>query len=155
MEWNLAPSPTFMAKMGFTVQISEYDKPQELDEKRFVRTPNTYGFVTIDYDVFKNFCLMLSGNYTGSMLVPYFGTELPTGVDVIMKKSDPFFDLGLKVAYDIKLNGTILQLSTGVKNLFNSYQSDFDSGEFRDPGYIYGPGTPRVIYFGIRFSNIK
>ncbi|MGD9994809.1 MAG: TonB-dependent receptor [Salinivirgaceae bacterium] len=155
LEWNLAPSPVFMAKVGFTAQISEYDKPQELDEKRFVRTPNTYGFVTIDYDVVKNLCLMVSGNYTGSMLVPYFGTELPTGVDGIMKKSDPFFDLGLKVAYDIKLNGTILQLSTGVKNLFNSYQSDFDSGEFRDPGYMYGPGTPRVIYFGLRFSNIK
>jgi len=46
-----------------------------------------------------------------------------------------------------------MQLSSGVKNLFNSYQSDFDTGDYRDPGYMYGLGAPRTIYFGVRFSN--
>jgi outer membrane receptor for ferrienterochelin and colicins len=153
-EWNLAPSPNFIAKLGYTAQVSAYEKAQEFDEKKFLRTPNTYGFITLDYDIIKNLCLSMSGNYTGKMLVPYFGSDLPVGSSGVLKQSPDFFDLGLKLAYDIKLNGTILQLNGGVKNLLNSYQNDFDSGEYRDPGYIYGPGSPRVIYFGLRFSNI-
>jgi len=41
-----------------------------------------------------------------------------------------------------------------MKNIFNSYQSDFDSGINRDPSYIYGPVSPRTIYLGIRFGNM-
>ncbi len=39
------------------------------------------------------------------------------------------------------------------KNIFNSYQSDFDMGINRDPGYIYGPGSPRTIYFGLKLGS--
>jgi hypothetical protein len=41
-----------------------------------------------------------------------------------------------------------MQLNAGIKNLFNSYQRDFDSGINRDPAYIYGPTSPQMIYFG-------
>jgi outer membrane receptor for ferrienterochelin and colicins len=153
IEWNLAPSPIFVAKTGFTWQISEYEKPREFNEKSFLRTPNTYGFLTIDYDFVKDFCLSLSGSYTGKMLVPYFGQTLPDPDKGELRTSNSFFDLGVRLSYDVKLNGTTMQLSTGVKNIFNSYQSDFDTGVKRDPGYIYGPGTPRTIYFGLKFSN--
>lgn len=152
-EWNLAPSPDFIAKAGFTWQISEFEAPQEFNETKFLRTPNTYGFITIDYDFVKNLCLSASGNYTGKMLVPYFGPTLPDMEAGELRTSDEFFDLGMKLAYDIKLNGTTMQVSMGVKNIFNSYQSDHDLGVNRDPGYMYGPGAPRTISFGLRFSN--
>lgn len=42
-----------------------------------------------------------------------------------------------------------LKLYTGVKNIFNSYQKDFDKGEGRDSGYIYGPSLPRSLFFGM------
>jgi len=71
-----------------------------------------------------------------------------------LHRSDPFFDLGLKVRYDIKLNGSSLQLFGGVKNIFNSYQNDFDKGIDRDPGYMYGPNQPRTIYLGIKLGNM-
>lgn len=156
-EWNLAPSPDFIAKAGFTWQISEYEKTRDFNEVSFLRTPNTYGFITIDYDFMKDLCFSASGNYTGKMLVPYYGlvgstpNYLPEEGE--LRTTDTFFDLGLRLSYNIKLNGTTLQLSGGVKNLFNSYQTDFDSGVYRDPGYMYGPGTPRTVYFGVRFSN--
>ncbi len=153
IEWNLAPSSDFMIRSGYTYQKSEYKKPQlifsdqvGIYEKEFMRTPNSYGFITLDYDFWNGACLSYSGTYTGEMLIPYAESEIKT--------TEQFFDMGIKLMYDIKLNGTTLQLNGGVKNMFNSYQSNFDSGINRDPTYVYGPGLPRTIYFGIRFSNI-
>lgn len=70
-----------------------------------------------------------------------------------LRSSENFFDLGSKISKNIQLNGTTLQIYLGIKNVFNSYQSDFDTGINRDPGYIYGPVAPRTIYFGIRIGN--
>jgi outer membrane receptor for ferrienterochelin and colicins len=39
-----------------------------------------------------------------------------------------------------------------VKNLFDSYQDDFDTGPDRDSGYIYGPMMPRNFFVGLKFS---
>jgi len=153
-EWNLAPSPDFTMRSGFTWQLSMFEEAQEFDEQKFLRTPDTYGFLVLDYDFVKNLCLSASGNYTGSMLVPYFGDGIANPEAGELRTSSDFFDIGAKIAYDIKLNGTTLELSTGVKNILNSYQTDFDSGVNRDPSYIYGPGLPRTIYFGIKFSNL-
>lgn len=86
------------------------------------------------------------------MLVPYFGpyTDPVAGE---LRESDPFFDLGFKIQYNFHLNGSVLQVFSGMKNIFNSYQDDFDSGVNRDPSYVYGPASPRSIYFGIRMGN--
>jgi outer membrane receptor for ferrienterochelin and colicins len=67
--------------------------------------------------------------------------------------SERFLDMGIKLKYGIKLNGATLQLFTGVKNLFNAYQNNFDSGINRDPGFVYGPVNPRTIYFGLKVGN--
>jgi len=104
-----------------------------------------------DWDFAKNICLKATGNFTGSMLVPYYGTENPEGE---LRTSGNFYDLGLKIAYTMKLNGASVEFSGGVKNLLNSYQSDFDYGLNRDPAYVYGPLTPRTVYVGIRFGNL-
>ena len=85
------------------------------------------------------------------MLVPYFGTENPEGE---LRSSDPFYDLGVKLAYTVKLNGASVEFSGGMKNILNSYQDDFDHGINRDPAYIYGPLNPRTIFVGIRFGNL-
>jgi outer membrane receptor for ferrienterochelin and colicins len=43
-----------------------------------------------------------------------------------------------------------IQFFTGIQNIFNNYQKDFDKGIFRDAGYIYGPSRPRTLFFGIK-----
>ena len=89
------------------------------------------------------------------MLVPYFGNTLANPEDGQLNDVDPFFDLGMKISQDFKLSNDLsLQLYAGVKNLFAAYQDDFDYGIDRDPGYIYGPLSPRTIYFGIKLGNI-
>ena len=138
---------------GFTIQTSKYKALQEFDEKRFFRTPDNYGYFTMDWDLIKNFRLSTTGNYTGTMLVPYFGTQTDPDVGEL-RESDPFFDLGIKLFYNMKLNGVTLQWFGGVKNILNAYQSDFDSGIDRDPAYMYGPNSPRAIYFGIKMGNL-
>ncbi|MBA7572412.1 hypothetical protein ES708_14192 [subsurface metagenome] len=126
---------------------------QEFGEKRFFRTPGKYGFFIVDWDFMKNFRLSTTGNYTGTMLVPYYGTETDPDMGEL-RVSDPFFDLGMKLHHNIKLNGATLQWFVGIKNIFNAYQSDFDKGIDRDPAYIYGPVSPRTVYFGIKIGNV-
>ena len=82
------------------------------------------------------------------------GTD-PKKVDVDwneLTRSQSFFDLGMKVSYDLRLFKSKVQLYTGVSNLFNSFQSDYDFGPNRDSAYIYGPTTPRSGYFGVKLS---
>ncbi|MCB2194887.1 MAG: TonB-dependent receptor [Bacteroidetes bacterium] len=157
MELNIIPKGDFTFSGGFTIQQSKYEEVQEFGEKDFFRTPNNYGYLTVDWDFYKGFCFLASGTYTGSMLVPYFGTELPEGEirDAgELRESDPFYDLGVKLSYKFRLNGAKMQMFVGMKNVFNSYQDDFDTGINRDPGYLYGPSLPRTFYFGIKIGNL-
>jgi outer membrane receptor for ferrienterochelin and colicins len=154
IELNLVPSGKISMKGGFTFQQSAYEEPQDFNEKRFFRTPDNYGYFAIDWQPFEPFAVSGSATYTGSMLVPYFGPEIPDPGEGELKTSGTFFDMGIKFRYNIKLNGATLQLFTGIKNIFNSYQDDFDYGIDRDPGYIYGPMNPRTIYFGLKVGNM-
>ncbi|MCB8964539.1 MAG: TonB-dependent receptor [Bacteroidales bacterium] len=152
-EFKLRTAKKFSLVSGFTVQTSRYDAAQEFNEHKFFRTPNSYGYITLDWDVLPKLCLSASGNYTGEMLAPYFGTNAPTS-EGELRETDQFYDFGLKASYTIPLKTNSIQLFAGMKNILNSYQNDFDSGINRDPAYIYGPTSPRTIYFGIKFGNI-
>jgi len=154
MELNVIPSEKFTLTGGFTIQNSMYEEEQEFGKKEFFRTPNHYGYTTIDWDFIKGFSFSATGNYTGSMLVPYFGPALANPEEGELRETDTFYDLGAKLSYQYRLNGASMQIFVGIKNMFNSYQSDFDATEQRDPGYIYGPGQPRTIYFGIKIGNL-
>lgn len=155
LELNASPGPRWIFQSGFTIQKSEYDSPQEFNETRFFRTPNNYGYLSLSYSPAETFKASLTGNYTGKMLVPYFGNTLPNPEEGLLNEVDPFFDLGIRLSQDFELSNELsLQLYTGVKNLFDDYQDDFDYGVDRDPGYIYGPLSPRTIYFGVKVGNL-
>lgn len=153
LELTMVANKIYSINSGFTLQTSTYTDVQEFDEKRFFRTPNSYGFFALEVNPSKRIGLNATGTYTSSMLIPYFGPTIDNPDDGELRTSNPFFDLGLKTTYNMKINGATMQLFMGVKNLFNSYQSDFDTGNERDPGYTYGPNQPRSIYVGIRIGN--
>ncbi|OYT15396.1 MAG: TonB-dependent receptor, partial [Bacteroidetes bacterium 4572_77] len=133
-ELRLAPIQSLELSGGFTYQISRYDIAQDdFNEKAFYRTPDNYGFITVDWDLTEMFGISVSGNYTGSMLVPYFGIEDRGIADYdpengALIESDSFFDMGFKLSYDFYLGTNIFQIYGGMKNILNSYQNDFDSG---------------------------
>jgi outer membrane receptor for ferrienterochelin and colicins len=87
------------------------------------------------------------------MLLPYYGPAILNPEEGELRKSNMFFDFGIKIHRNIVLNGATLQLYLGVKNILNSFQNDFDLGIDRDPAYIYGPTMPRTIYFGVKIGN--
>ena len=171
LEGRAVLSSKFDLQAGATLQRSLYEEerkwwePQnieeeELDEvtptKRMMRTPNSYAYFVATYTPTNKLSASLSGNYTGSMLVPHdagFGVE---GVDRfskvnITKESPFFFELNTKVAYIINIHAdTQLELNAGIQNIFNSYQSDFDTGAGRANNYIYGPGMPRTFFVGTK-----
>lgn len=153
VELKAKPLTSFSFISGFTIQSSRYDAVQEFDTRNFFRTPSNYGYVNVDWDFVENTCLAITGTYTGKMWVPYFGVDTDDPNNGELHRSNPFYDLGAKIHYDLKINGATMQFFAGIKNIFNSYQNDFDSGIDRDPGYVYGPSSPRAVYFGIKIGN--
>ena len=70
-------------------------------------------------------------------------------------KSGEFMDLGINFAYHFDLGDNVkLEFNLGMKNIFNSFQDDFDRGAYRDASWVYGPLNPRTIYFGIKLGNL-
>ena len=152
-EARMAYSTLFDIQAGATVQRSEYKEAQsyyeELPaEKRLMRTPNVYGFFVATLTPFKNFSTSFTGNYTGSMLVPHDEGYIDENR---IERSRDFFELGWQAGYMIPLyDGSDVELTVGVRNIFNAYQNDFDKGPDRASAYVYGPAMPRNFYAGVK-----
>ncbi|MFO8000450.1 MAG: TonB-dependent receptor [Marinilabilia sp.] len=154
LEAQWVASSSLDLSSGFTFQTSEYGAPQDFGETRFFRTPDQYGYFNINWNPESPWEFSTDATYTGQMLVPYFGPLADNPEEGFLKESDPFFDWSVKVTYCIETNLGEFDLFAGTKNIFNSYQSDFDTGKDRDPGYIYGPVSPRTVYAGLKISNV-
>lgn len=162
IEGKVAYMPWVEASVGVTVQRSRYKEAEQWSDtapatKNMFRSPNVYGYFTITTQPVKNFKIDISGNYMGRMWMQHAAGGLrPDGTLVASDElvhTDPFFDLGVKLSYDIKLWKSLgLQINAGVRNILNSYQKDFDQGPDRDSGYIYGPSLPRSVFVGAKFS---
>lgn len=151
-ELRLKTQNKLSATLGFTVQQSFYSHAEsQFNQTRMFRTPEQYGFIALDCDVFRHWCISASGNYTGQMLVPYYGTQNPTGE---LHSTQRFFDCGFKIRHTIPADLINMQWYVGIKNILNAYQSDHDRGINRDPTYLYGTGAPRTLYVGVRFGNL-
>lgn len=144
-------------KLGYTFQKSLYKEAYTWSEdasiapvKNRLRSPEHYGYFSILINPTKRFGINVNSTYTGSMLVPHLEGYIERD---ILEKTKSFFDLGLKLSYDVNVSrNTIIQFSAGVKNIFNSYQNDFDIGMDRDATYVYGPTLPRTYFIGIKLS---
>ena len=164
IELTVSPNRNLFFQTGLTIQRSLYKAPQLLFETdgntanetdiiidEFMRTPNVYGFLNSNWTISKRFKLDLNASYTGTMVVPRVISE--TGfLDLV--DSEDFLDLTTKFTYHMDVNDRFhVELSTGVQNLFNSYQNDFDSGAGRDSDYVYGPNRPRTFFIGLKLGD--
>lgn len=155
LEMNWFYSDIFNLSSGFTMQRSMFNETQEFDTKRFFRTPDNYGYLTAQIIPADRWRISITENYTGKMLIPYFGNTLDNPELGELRETNIFFDTGLKVCYEVSRKKLDFNFFAGVKNIFNSYQNDFDLGIDRDPAYVYGPLLPRTIYFGIKIGQFK
>ncbi len=162
-EFGISPNPKWQFQLGGTLQESKYDDPQVLFEtdgtpgesdivvNEFVRNPNFYGYLNTAWIPSEKFNVDLTGTYTGGMTVPRVISD--TGFLQLNEVTD-FFDLNLKLESHIDFNDNFMTtISAGVKNMFNAYQDDFDTGATRDSDYVYGPSAPRTFFIGIKFGK--
>lgn len=157
LEGKIVPHKDVQLQLGMSFQQNKYNQPQNWSDdpdakptKTMLRSPDRYGYFTLFTSPLKNFSASLSGTYTGSMYVPHIAGYIEKDA---LEKTGKFFDANIKINYDIHISGNyVLQINGGVQNLFESYQKDFDQGEFRDAGYIYGPGLPRSWFAGVKLS---
>ena len=164
-EIGLSPSSKFTFQLGGTFQRSMYKEDQILFEaeadsnirqdiiiSEFIRNPDFYGYFNINTSPLKGFSADFTGTYTGRMTVPKVID--PSGF-LELRKSPAFMDVNLKLSQHLDITENFhINLSTGVQNVFNAYQDDFDSGPTRDSDYIYGPSRPRTLFFGIKFGDL-
>lgn len=154
-EGKVIPMNNLQFQLGMTLQNSNYKEAEQWSDdvtaqKKMFRSPDQYGYLTVDYDATKNLEISLNGTYTGSMLLQHYAGYISQDEEV---NSSSFFDLGINIAYNFQLTNIVkLQLNGGVKNIFNSYQKDFDKGMDRDSKYIYGPQLPRSLVIGLKLS---
>lgn len=163
-EAGYSPSGKLAFQLGGTAQHTSFAEDQEIfapedtgegaivvDE--FVRNPNVYGYFTSFYNVNNAFKIDLTGTYTGSMIVPRV-VGANGSPDLI--ESEAFFDVNLKASYHFDISEDFhLKLSGGFRNLFNSYQPEFDSGPERDSDFIYGPASPRSVFISVTIGNLR
>ena len=152
MEGKLTYGPWLTFQIGYTFQRSRYVEatawsPDVAPQKRMLHTPDHYGYVLIDVQPVHDFTISVNGKATGSMLVPHLKGYAPADEE---KKTPAFWDLGIRLAYDIHLyKHYCLEVSGGVKNILDQFQRDLDKGPDRDANYIYGPTVPRTYFVGL------
>lgn len=162
-EFGLSPDPKWRFQLGGTLQKTKYLESQVLFESdgtpgesdilidEFVRVPNSYGYFNTSWIPSERFNLDLTGTYTGEMTVPLVISD--TGF-LRLNKTPSFFDLNIKLEYHFDFNDDYMfTITGGMKNVFDSYQNDFDTGSGRDSDYIYGPNLPRTIFVGLKFGK--
>lgn len=60
----------FELQAGYTFQRSRYDEPERWSDdvepqRRMFRSPDSYGYLTADFDLTRHLTASLFGNYTG------------------------------------------------------------------------------------------
>jgi len=164
LEANFAIGRKVILQSGATLQQALYNEQEEIwtpeddtdptqatTTDRLLRTPNTYGYITLTYKPTSKIDLSYSAIYTGSMQVAHVTNPETEFTEI--KSTESFFENNIRVAYQFKTKDAFkIQAFAGIQNFTNSYQTDFDRGITRDAGYIYGPSRPRTIFLGLKFG---
>ena len=143
---------------GFNIQSSRYKNAVEYIEglnpvRDFLRTPDKYGFANLNFTPNSSLNGNLNLIYTGPMKLAHFSGAPEQQFDEIVN-SRSFYEMSFKLSYKFKeiIKKSSFEMFTGMKNIFNAFQKDFDSGKNRDSNYVYGPANPRTIFIGFKMN---
>lgn len=137
---------------GMTFQSSKWDDADpDFNSYNIFRTPNNYGSLRFSYDISRRISLLAVSKYTGPMYAPHFAGYID---EDRLEKTPSFLTFDLIGSYEIPIWGhSYLIITAGVYNITDSFQNDFDKGTYRDPGYVYGPLTPRRLLFALSIGH--
>jgi outer membrane receptor for ferrienterochelin and colicins len=151
IDFGLVLGQKFSLSSGWTFQRSQRDEPEpDFNSKEFFRTPDVYGYINMSLKSKKLANLDISGEYTGSMMVPHYAGYID---EDRLEKTPSIWVLNLKLHRSINITENYsVSVFLGVYNVLNSYQEDLDKGVDRDSGYVYGPAKPLSFFLGFEFS---
>ncbi|MBI9073235.1 MAG: TonB-dependent receptor [Melioribacteraceae bacterium] len=155
LDLGIKPTNDLEIRGGIVLMDNEYEEADpDFNTKKFLRTPNSFGYLRASYEAAKSLNFFLGARFTGDAEVPHEitveGSEDPL---LILEQSNGYLEFDLGMAYKIPfLQNLDTILSLGIKNITNEYQDNLDTGAERDPAYVYGPSLPRSIYFGLSTS---
>ncbi|MFP4527675.1 MAG: TonB-dependent receptor [Candidatus Kapaibacterium sp.] len=138
-------------KAGYGEPNPDYGDQPGADQ--FIRTPDLSMNLVLNWEISDDLALNSTTKYLGPAFLPH-ETQMDESTGIIpLIKSDSYLVIDFLINYDLQLaQKNKLQLSFGIKNLTDAYQSDLDRGVDRDPAYIYGPSLPRTAFFGINYG---
>lgn len=156
-ETRLAWKQIFSLQAGYTFQQSRYkepfswtSEPDVVAQQKMFRTPDHYGYFTLDYVPVSDLTFTANGTYTGKMLLQHYAGIIEKDRE---ETSPVFLDLSLRAAYSFRVFSSCqLQVFMAVKNLLNAFQDDLDFGVAKDSKYFYGPASPRSIQLGFKWE---
>jgi outer membrane receptor for ferrienterochelin and colicins len=154
-DFGVKPLNKLEIRSGFTFKKNQYDDIQDnYNTKEFLRTPDIFGYVRIAYDYSNKFSLFTAVKYTGSMYVPHeIAVDYQDDPVIEVNKSREFVEIDFALNYKLNLiENLAAEISLGIKNITDQYQDDLDFGVDRDPGYVYGPSSPRTVYLNLGFK---
>ena len=160
-EFQQAIGRKWILQLGLTWQRARYrqeeliwqdDRPggtlPDARTSELLRTPDIYGFWSLNWEVNDRWSHDLSGTITGPMRVPHVID--PQTEQTVIKDSPAFVVVNWKSSYRMQIDRRWgLTAALGLKNLLNAYQTDFDRGAEKDAGYVYGPLLPQTFTFSL------
>jgi outer membrane receptor for ferrienterochelin and colicins len=146
---------------GFTIQSSLHDEAVEIIEgiepkREFLRTPGNYGYVLLTLNPTTGFSASVSTLYTGLMSLVKFSPDENLAPNEY-RTAPSYTEINLKIGYtfQIKAIDSGIEIYSGIRNLTNYFQEDFDNYRNRDSNYMYGPSQPRTIFIGLKLKTFS
>jgi outer membrane receptor for ferrienterochelin and colicins len=137
-------SKKIQLETGLTLQSSKFDEAVQYSDaleakRKFLRTPDVYGFATLSLTPNQKFNTSINMVYTGAMDLIHLAGAPEQQVDEYIS-SQTFTELGFKSGYNFKLEeiDTNLELYGGLKNVY----------------FVYGPAAPRTVFIGVKLTSL-
>ncbi|MEO0438398.1 MAG: TonB-dependent receptor [Pseudomonadota bacterium] len=152
---TLRPSQALQLSLSTAYVDASFDEAQVVFEEdevvlstsRYLKTPRWTGVVQAAYAAPGNIDAFLALRYTGSMQV--LNNNLGT-----LAETTSFTEIDLTATKHFeRFYGTAnLDLTLGIRNLLDEFQSDLEIGAARDSDYVYGPRLPRTVFMSFQLD---
>lgn len=139
---------------GIAYNDAKFDEDQEVIEgefeDRYLESPRWSGTAQINYTNEEFVDVFLGLVYTGPMIA------VNEEEGFLNRDTDSFFVVDFSVKKHIELGSgeddPRLDITVGVRNVFDERQEDLSSGPNRDAGYFYGPRFPRSYFITASYT---
>jgi outer membrane receptor for ferrienterochelin and colicins len=116
-ELNAAFPNRLTVQLGYTWQKSRFDTPQAWGDDEssvsyeFLRSPDQYGYLTIDWQPLSRFQASITSTYTGRMYVPHYGLDPITEEEMVYIESGEWNNIEDRRQNEIDaiMNGDVIE----------------------------------------------